>query len=247
MKKSLKTILLLMATIGFATPTLSNQHWGYDGDDSPENWAKLTSDYQMCALGKNQSPVNISHTVHVKINNLKVHYDSLSGNIVNNGHTIQINNENPSNYIIINKEKYTLIQFHFHAPSENQINSKSYPMEAHFVHQNDKGELLVMAIMVDEGKQNMNTEELLTVLNPQENMPTRLNDIKISGLIPKTTHYYRFSGSLTTPPCTEGIVWVVLKKPATFSKTEIEKFEQVFKHHNNRPIQPLFGRLIIDN
>jgi len=247
MKKLIKTIPLLMASIGFVSSTLAGVHWGYEGDELPENWAQLSPEYQMCGLGKNQSPVDISGTIKAQVGELDTHYGQTSGVIVNNGHTVEITEKNPNDYLIVNGEKYNLIQFHFHAPSENKINGKSYPMEGHFVHENKNGDLLVMAIMFDEGAENESAEQLLSLLSEQENKPASFDNINIASFLPKDKSYYRFSGSLTTPPCSEGVIWIVLKNPMTLSKLEINKFAHAFKHHNNRPIQPLNGRIIISN
>jgi len=247
MKKIIKAMPLLMATMGLASPVMAGVHWGYEGEATPENWAKLTPEYQMCDLGRNQSPVNISGAIKAQVTDLEIHYGETSGNIVNNGHTIQINEKDPNDYVVVNGEKYTLVQFHFHAPSENEINGESFPLEGHFVHKNDKGELLVMAIMFEEGDKNPVVEKFLSILSEEEEVPVDFDKINIAAFLPKSTGYYRFSGSLTTPPCTEGVTWVILKDTMTLSKDEIEKFEHEFKHHNNRPIQPLHGRLIISN
>ncbi|WP_392561023.1 carbonic anhydrase family protein [Orbus sturtevantii] len=247
MKTLIKAIPLLMASIGFASSALAGVHWGYEGSELPENWAQLSPEYQMCSLGKNQSPVDITGTIKAQIGELDAHYGQTSGTIVNNGHTVQITEKNPNDYLIVNGEKYNLIQFHFHAPSENKINGKSYPMEGHFVHANENGDLLVMAVMFDEGTENTSAEQLLSLLSEQENKPTSFENINIASFLPKDKSYYRFSGSLTTPPCSEGVTWIVLKNPMTLSKSEIDKFAHAFKHHNNRPIQPLNGRIIISN
>lgn len=247
MKKLIKTLPILMACTGIMASAIAGPHWGYEGKETPENWGKLSPEYQMCDLGKNQSPVNITGPIHAKVNNLEIHYDLISGTIINNGHTVQINDKNANDYLTVDGEQFKLTQFHFHAPSENQINGKTYPMEAHFVNQNKDGELLVMAVMLEEGKSNPIAAQLLSLLNDKENTPTNINGIDIRTFLPEVSDYYRFSGSLTTPPCSEGVTWIVLKQPITLSKSEITKFKSVFKHQNNRPIQPLHGRLIISN
>ncbi|RKS84780.1 carbonic anhydrase [Orbus hercynius] len=247
MKKLIRSLPLLVLALGVTLPAVAGVHWGYEGDELPENWAKLSPEYQMCGLGRNQSPVNITTPIQAQTAPLEVHYGTTSGNIVNNGHTVQINEGKPDDYIVVDNQQYHLVQFHFHAPSENQINGKSYPMEGHFVHSNANGDLVVMAIMFEEGPENTAADQLLARLNAKENSPEAFDNIDIKSLLPANMQYYRFSGSLTTPPCSEGVTWIVLKQPMTLSKTEIDKFTQAFKHHNNRPIQPLNGRLIIEN
>lgn len=248
MKKNIRKIpLVAILTLLSISSSMAGVHWGYEGDEEPSNWAKLSTEYQMCELGKNQSPINISNTIEANIGQLDIHYGQTSGTIINNGHTVQISEEQPNDYIILGDEQYNLVQFHFHAPSENQIDGKSFPMEGHFVHTNKNGDLLVMAVMFEAGQENSSSDQLLAKLNAQENLAAHFDEINIASFIPENTHYYRFSGSLTTPPCSEGVTWVVLKEPMTLSKTEIDKFSEAFKHHNNRPIQPLNGRLIITN
>lgn len=247
MKKNIKIISLMMLTMATLSQAMAGVHWGYEGNELPENWAKLSPEYQMCGLGKNQSPINISNTIQADIGELDIHYGKTSGNIVNNGHTVQITEKNPNDYIILDGQKYTLTQFHFHAPSENQINGESFPVEGHFVHANSNGDLLVMAVMFKEGSNNQSADQLLSLLSEQENTPANFDSVNIAAFLPEQTHYYRFSGSLTTPPCSEGVTWIVLKEPMELSKTEIDKFTHAFKHHNNRPTQPLNGRLIISN
>lgn len=247
MNKLIKTIPFLIASIGFTSSTIAGPHWGYEGNELPDNWAQLSPDYQMCGAGKNQSPVNISGTIKAQVGELDIHYGETSGEIVNNGHTIQITEKNSDDFIVVNGKKYTLKQFHFHAPSENNINGKSYPMEGHFVHTDKDGDILVMAVMFDQGEENTTIEKLLLLLSDEEGNPTDFDKIDIASFIPKDKSYYRFSGSLTTPPCSEGVTWVVFQHPMTLSKSELEVFAKEFKHNNNRPTQPLHGRLIISN
>lgn len=247
MNKLIKTIPLFLVSMGFTSAAIGGVHWGYEGNELPEHWAQLSPEYQMCGLGKNQSPVDISGALKTHVGDLDIHYGKTSGEIINNGHTVQITEKKANDYIIVNGEKYNLIQFHFHSPSENKIDGKSYSMEGHFVHANKNGDLLVMAIMFDQGAENSSAEQLLSVLSEKENQPTNFTDINIAAFLPKDKSYYRFSGSLTTPPCSEGVTWIVLQQPMTLSKSEIDKFAHAFKHHNNRPIQPLNGRIIISN
>jgi len=153
----------------------------------------------------------------------------------------------PGDTLAVDNATFTLQQMHFHAPSENQIAGHSFPMEAHFVHADAQGNVLVVAVMFKEG-------EALTALNqvwaamPSDAGPPRplLNVVTPMAFLPKSRSYYRFSGSLTTPPCTEGVRWVVLETPVSASKSQIEAFEHAIKHHNNRPVQPLNGRVVIE-
>lgn len=236
---------LFFAIFSLSNSVLAGVHWGYEGQNAPENWGKLSTEYQMCEMGKNQSPINIHHVHHAKLDQLTIHYHQINGNIINNGHTIQVSEKGNGDYIVLDDEKYTLNQFHFHAPSENQIDGETFPVEAHFVHSDKNGNLLVLAIMFNEGDPNPTVDKLFSILSDEENHPNSFENLDILAFLPMQKHYYRFSGSLTTPPCSEGVIWNIMAQPMTLSKAQIQKFEMIFKHHNNRPIQPLNGRLIV--
>ena len=220
-------------------------HWGYEGAGAPANWGKLDPKYHMCSEGVNQSPINIDRLLDAKLPELTYDYKSASKEVVNNGHAIQVNFEGGST-VEVDGIKFELKQYHFHSPSENNINGKSFPLEAHFVHLSKDGQIAVVAVMFEEGAKNDILEKIWEKM-PME--PGKKVDLKLDNaleLLPKDHDYYRFNGSLTTPPCTEGVRWIVLKKPATLSKEQIEKFKKVMGHPNNRPLQPLDARVVIE-
>lgn len=223
----------------------SAPHWGYEGDIRPEKWSELSPEYAGCKIGKNQSPVDIEHTYSTSLEPLDIHYSIAPQDMVNNGHTIQVTPANDSGYLQLANDRYALKQFHFHSPSENLIKGKSFPLEGHFVHSDKNGNLLVMAVMFEAGAQNKQIDLLLDSL-AAVGASKHLNEpVEVDALLPKQHGYYRFAGSLTTPPCSEGVTWIVLKTPVTVSETQIKRFESVL-HHNNRPVQPLNGRLVVD-
>jgi carbonic anhydrase len=151
------------------------------------------------------------------------------------------------NMLVLDSMAYQMKQVHFHAPSENTIHDKSYPLEAHFVHADSKGNLTVIGVMFKEGKANPGLASLWSQMPNEISEPVALkNRMTASELIPQNRSYYRFSGSLTTPPCSEGVRWLLLKTPMTASKAQIEAFEHAIHHHNNRPIQALNGRVIVE-
>ena len=246
MKLNIK-IVALIATFSF--PCFANEHtthWGYDGQEKPENWGKLSPEYSTCENGKNQSPINIEHAFKTNHPELSLIFNSSKQEMINNGHTIQIN-VSGENSLTLDDEVFTLQQFHFHTPSENEINGKHYPIEAHFVYKNQNGDLAVMALMFNEGKTNLELEKAWHQMPTAVNKSLILdNAINIKALLPNVLDYYRFSGSLTTPPCTEGVRWIVLEHESYASKVQIEKFHSIMQHDNNRPIQPLNGRIIVD-
>ena len=223
-----------------------NKHWGYEGKEGPEFWGKLSPEYATCDIGLNQSPINIEHTVNAILKPLKTFQRFPAYDIINNGHTIQVNFKQ-GNMVALESVLYHMRQVHFHSPSENTIHGQSFPLEAHFVHQDDKGKLVVIAVMFEEGEANSGLARLWGQIPTEVNTPKLLKGrITPSDLIPKQYGYYRFSGSLTTPPCSEGVSWIVMKTPMTVSKAQIDAFKKAIHHDNNRPVQALNGRLVIE-
>ncbi|RXJ96476.1 hypothetical protein CRV00_02350 [Malaciobacter molluscorum] len=223
-------------------------HWGYAGKEAPINWANLDARYSMCKDGKHQSPINITREDIIDSNLGDVTYydDSIASNFENNGHTLKVNFKS-GNMIEYASKEYALLQMHFHTPSENQINGKSFPMEAHFVHKDSKGNLLVIAVMFEiTDDSNVIISKLL------KNLPSKVGDKKdlkadIYGydILPEDRDFYSFDGSLTTPPCSEGVKWIVLKNPVNISVSQLEKFKNIMQE-NNRPIQEQNNRYILE-
>lgn len=222
------------------------QHWGYSGAEAPAKWAQLSSDNFACN-GKNQSPINLTGSINSELEPIKFNYQANGGgeNLVNNGHTLQVNYTAGSS-ITIDQQEFKLLQFHFHAPSENHINDTSYPLEAHFVHADRNGNLAVIAVMYKEGKENQGLKQAWA------NIPQHKGDqhkfaklIAAQDFLPANKDYYRFNGSLTTPPCSEGVRWLVMKTIETASKQQINAFKQILHEPNNRPLQPLNARPVL--
>lgn len=220
-------------------------HWGYSGEGGPSNWAKLSPDNIHCA-GRNQSPVNLIGFIEADLQPIAFQYQAGGGEVLNNGHTIQVNYAKGSR-IKIDNQTFNLLQFHFHAPSENQIRGKSYPLEGHLVHADKDGNLAVVAVMFSVGAENPGLAKVWEEM-PAEAGEKKLMKSKVSvgDIIPATRDYYRFNGSLTTPPCSEGVRWLVLKAPGTASKAQIDAFAKVMKHPNNRPLQAANARTILE-
>lgn len=224
----------------------STNPWSYEGNASPEHWGELSREFQTCATGKNQSPVNITQVTHGQLPALGMNFQLNTETIINNGHTIQINLEEGDNFIL-DEDQFNLTQFHFHSPSENQIAGKSFPLEAHFVHTDGHGGIAVVAVMFEEGDASPVLDQLIAVIPEQLNQAKVIEQpIDVSSLFPDSKNYYRFSGSLTTPPCTEGVIWLILKQPVSLSASQLKLFQQALRHANNRPVQPLNGRLIVE-
>jgi carbonic anhydrase len=221
-------------------------HWEYEGKAGPENWGKLSPEFTTCEIGRNQSPINIENAATASLKPIRGIQKFPAKDIFNNGHTVQINFK-PGNMLVLDSAPYQMKQVHFHAPSENKINGKSFPLEAHFVHADAKGNLTVIGVMFKEGKANLGLTKLWAQLPDKEGEPVPVkNRVIPSELIPENRGYYRFSGSLTTPPCSEGVRWIMMKTPMTASKEQIEAFEHAVHHSNNRPVQALNGRVVVE-
>jgi len=242
-----KNLLSLAFVFGLSVSGVAseNAHWGYTGHGAPDAWGSLSPKYATCSEGKNQSPINVISSTDAKLPPLKLDYKKSSNEILHNGHTIQVNFD-VGNTLIIDGMRFELKQFHFHTPSENHINSKTFPLEAHFVHLDKEGNIAVLAVMFKEGRAN---RELAKVWAKMPTKADEKGELKLThiakALLPKNKDYYRFNGSLTTPPCTEGVRWFVLKNPVTISKAQVEHFAHTMHHPNNRPIQPLNARVVV--
>lgn len=242
------------ALTGHAVPTAVKAshghevHWAYEGEGGPQAWGQLKPEFKTCATGQRQSPIHIEdgHTLQGPAEAIQFSYQPSDGTVVNNGHTIQVDVAG-DNSITVRGSTFRLLQFHFHHPSEERINGKVFSMVAHLVHRNAEGQLAVVAVLLDPGTANDLIDKVWTYMpldkGDRVRMPSGLLDL--NALLPKDQRYYQFLGSLTTPPCTEGVLWLVLKQPTTVSPEQLKLFGQLYPH-NARPVQPLHGRPIRD-
>lgn len=220
-------------------------HWSHHkGEDGPENWKNLCDGFSDC--GENsQSPINIVTTNIVSDSVLvapKFSYDKSKVAIINNGHTLQFNIDEGSS-VNLNGKEYQLLQFHYHALSEHTINGKYSPIEVHFVHKHSDTDFAVLGIMYKEGKENNLFTKYLNDFPTKKGNFKSDKTIDLLNLFPKNKSYFNYSGSLTTPPCSEVVNWHVLKTPVEASKEQIEAFSKIL-HNNFRPIQPLNDRTV---
>ncbi len=219
--------------------------WGYNEDLGPKEWSNLDDKYRMCKDGLNQSPINITNTIDAVLNPLSFEGTAKATSFENNGKNIKVNFSS-TNSLTIDNQKYNLKQIDFHTPSENQIKGVFYPMEAQLIHSNNAGELTIVSVMFEIGEDNIFLNKLLRNLPENEGDKNTLKSVVLGyDILPKIKDYYRFNGSLTTPPCTEGIKWFVLKTPVSVSKTQLADFDAVVPT-NNRPIQKINSRLILN-
>jgi carbonic anhydrase len=242
MRKSLLAAgMLLLSSTAFSAEGV---HWEYSGEAGPDNWAKLSPDFSACT-GKNQSPINLTGFIEAELDPITFNYKAGSSEILNNGHTVQINAV-PGSSVSIDGIQFDLKQFHFHAPSENLIKGKSYPLEAHLVHADNNGNLAVIAVMFTEGEKNEGLKKAWAQMPQEAGSKVALTSgISPQEILPSHRKYYRFNGSLTTPPCSEGVRWLVMKHTISASKEQIEKFAHVMHHPNNRPVQQVNARPVL--
>lgn len=233
---------------GGASAKGHDPHWSYDGTNGPEHWARVKPEFNLCAIGKRQSPIHIqeSDTLQGPAEPLQFDYRPTGGSVVNNGHTIQVDLE-PGNTLSVRGTRYELLQFHFHHPSEERVNHRGFAMVAHLVHRSHEGQLAVVAVLIDPGAANGLIHKVWTHMpldsGDRVRLPADLIDLR--ELLPADQRYYQFMGSLTTPPCTEGVLWHVLKSPVTVSREQLRLFSQIFPN-NARPVQALNGRAVRD-
>lgn len=219
-------------------------HWAYDGEAGPQAWARLKPEFQACASGKRQSPIHIeeSATLPGPAEPLQLGYRPSTGSVVNNGHTIQVDLEG-DNTLTVRGTTYRLVQFHFHHPAEEKVNHKGFAMVVHLVHKSDDGRLAVIAVLMDPGADSTLLRKVFTYmpLDTADRVRLPAGLVDLNELLPQDQRYYQFLGSLTTPPCTEGVLWLVLKQPVTLGRDQLRLFAQQFPN-NARPTQALNGR-----
>ena len=221
-------------------------HWGYHGAEGAEKWGDLDKVFVTCKLGKEQSPIDIKtkDVEKAKLDTIVFDYQPSKLSIVNNGHTIQLDYDKGSS-ITLGKDRYELLQFHFHTPSEEEIDGKEFDLVAHLVHKSADGKLAVVAVMFDRGEENKALKAYWDKL-PRESGETRAlpkSQINAADMLPTNRGYYTFKGSLTTPPCSENVRWLVLKTPVSVSKEQTTAFRKIYPL-NNRPVQPLNARKV---
>ncbi len=225
-------------------PDYSHVHWGYAGLGAPENWAKIKPEYATCAVGTRQSPIDIRNGIKVDLEQIRFDYRNTLFRIADNGHTVQVNVGEGSSLSLLGKS-YQLVQFHFHRPSEERINGKPFDMVIHFVHRDYDGNLAVVAVLIEKGAEHPVIQALwnnMPLEVGQEVMPPNLA-IDLSKLLPSRRDYYTYMGSLTTPPCTENVLWLVFKTPIQVSPEQVGIFARLYPN-NARPVQPANDRLI---
>ena len=221
----------------------SHIHWSYAGEGGPDNWGNLRPEFNKCASGTRQSPIDIREGIRVQLEPIQFDYSPSGFAVVDNGHTIQVQ-VSPGNGITVMGRRYDLLQFHFHRPSEERINGRQFDMVAHLVHKDPEGRLAVVAVLLDRGAAQPLIQAVWNNLPLEKFEPMAAQTaIDLKQLLPDDRSYYTYMGSLTTPPCSEGVLWMVMRTPVPMSPQQIGIFSKLYPM-NARPVQSAQGRLI---
>jgi len=236
--------LLIVVPLFALADAPKGAHWAYKGHGGPAEWGAMDAAFATCKLGELQSPIDIKGAKPADLPAIHFDYKPSPLKIIDNGHTIQVNYA-PGSSIDVGGVRYDLVQFHFHHPSEEKINGKPHAMVAHLVHRNAEGKLAVVAVLLDGGGVSESIETIWKNIPAEKEKEVAAANVSIdaANLLPANRDYYTFQGSLTTPPCSEGVTWFVLKSPVKIADGEIAAFSKLYPL-NARPVQPLHGRLI---
>jgi carbonic anhydrase len=248
-QKYLPILATLVVASNLATSAQAHNdshEWSYDGSEGPSHWGDLKPEFAPCKTGHRQSPIDIRNAAKADLPAIVFQYKSSPLDIIDNGHTVLVKYA-PGSFIRVGDKQYELKQFHFHRPSEEKINGKTYDMVVHLVHADAQGNLVVVAVLLQVGAQNQLAHQLWSAVPAEKDKEVVHEDIPIdvNGILPAEKGYYTFQGSLTTPPCSEGVTWFVLKQPITVSPTDVAQFSQLYRH-DVRPTQPVYGREILE-
>ena len=245
LRHNLVSVVVLSGALFLGFGTAQEVEWGYEGANGPTAWGSLDETFALCAEGQRQSPVNIvTADTEPTTETLSFDYPNAPTETLNNGHTVEALLAE-GDELVLDGEHYSLEQFHFHAPSEHTLNGTHAAAEIHFVHQNADGAYAVVGVFVRAGKAN----PVFTTLLPE--LPTKIGDpvpakalVKTANLLPKNGTVYRYQGSLTTPPCSQGVTWLLMANPVTMSPAQLEALDALIAP-NNRPVQALHGRSVL--
>ena len=241
--------LIALFLVSLASSAFASQ-WSYFGAKGPHYWGSITPGFSACAKGEQQSPIDLGRAQPLKDDHLSLHYRSSAFELRQSPHNLYQDSVKPGkDYLTYNGQRYNLVEIHFHVPSEHRLNGKQFPMEVHLVHQNSKNELLVLGVFLKKGAANSYLGALLSspqflALNEEVQQVLELNPLLLNpgDLLGRAKEYYTYAGSLTTPPCVEGVTWLVAKEPVELSVSQLNAFKKQVISFNARPLQKLNGR-----
>lgn len=236
--------LLVAGMAGMAqTPPATPPAWSYEGPAGTEHWAELSPAYTACAQHE-QSPIDLTGAVPAKVGPLALDWQPVSTHVVRNGHAVEaeMGEDGPADHLALGDETYTLVQFHLHHPAEHRIAGRSYPLEVHFVHRSERGALTVVGVLFEEGRANPALQQMIEHARADDEADRVVIDPR--AFLPASAGYFRYEGSLTTPPCSEIVNWVVMATPVTASPEQIAAVAAIYGN-NARPLQPLGRRFLL--
>jgi carbonic anhydrase len=247
---SISRILCCIVFLGVVGAAQEHSHehvWDYGNATGPSHWGDLKPEFALCKLGHHQSPIDIRNPQKADLPPITFDYKPSPLRIIDNGHTIMIDYA-PGSSISVGGKKYVLKQFHFHRPSEEKIDGKGFDMTVHLVHADEAGKLAVVAVLLENGAENPLVRELWSDIPKEKEKEESFEGIQVdvSRILPSNRSYYTFSGSLTTPPCSEEVTWFVLKNPTSVSDAQIRQFSQLYRN-DARPTQPLYDRVVLES
>lgn len=239
---------LLAVALCLPVAAAEPHHWGYEGAEDPSHWGELTPDWQACGIGQEQSPIDIvpARAIEAEFSPAEVHWTAFTPKIVDNGHTIQVNTDGKGGYAEVNGTRYNLLQFHFHHQSEHTLDGAHSPLEVHFVHQSEAGDLLVLGVLMNEGAMNTALEHVEAAWPAVGSEVVGSEAFDPSAMLPANAASFRYQGSLTTPPCSQIVTWNVYADPVEVSAEQIALFASHYGN-NARPVQPLNRRFLLTN
>jgi len=221
-------------------------HWAYEGDAGPEGWGELSADFKVCSLGLEQTPIDLQSAIRAETGLVEPSFQRMPLTVLNNGHTIQVNCI-PGSHSMVSEKRFDLLQFHFHHPSEHLLSGRASEMELHFVHKSAEGRLAVLGVFIRTGGESAALAPIWAAMPPKAGDPLTVDaTIDPAALLPANRDYFRYKGSLTTPPCSEGVLWTVFKNPIEASPEQIRQFAELFPV-NARPVKSLNSRFLLES
>lgn len=235
------------AALPLLTQAAAPPQWQYSGEFGPEAWGRMRAAYALCDRGRRQSPIDIVATRRQPLPALEFHYRSAPLRIVNDGHTVRVRFANGSR-MLIGRDSHTLQQFHFHMPGGDRVRGEEFPMSMHFLHKSSAGRLVSLVVLFRLGAENPALAALLPRMPARGQAERTLSEVQVdpAQLLPAAHGYYAYEGSLTAPPCTEGVLWIVMKQPLELSAAQLAQLGQMFPA-NARPVQPLHDRVVTES
>jgi carbonic anhydrase len=255
------SVFLVVATLPVSMPVQGEDFshyvspwrtpWDYDGPRGAAHWSELDPDYAACNTGREQSPIDIRNARKTRLPAIRFEYQTSPVNyVINNGHTIRVNYHDApgsGNFLVVGDKRYHLTQFHFHRPSEEYLNGKQYAMVLHLMHTADDGEVAGVAVMLEKGDANQTIQQVWDHMPAKEGQEAAPGvNLDPSSMLPHDTGYFQYRGSVTAPPCTEGVQWFVMKGTVSISARQIATFARLYPN-DVRPVQPLNGRIVVES